>query len=211
MKKTHFLVLAMLCTLSLFGCQKKEEETIGLPDYDKEGNCTETTQEISGSCKIRWKNKSFATNERRYIEFGANLHGTGSRITLVLNATNEALSDGVHITFSRDNQSTLGNLRLDNTQFNMDLSRTTFWVPTGLRLTFDFHPQGTNPPRIYIWRHSNGPQTATTADVSTEALPPHFVPTPTGSSGTGDFGGIILYEATLFNEQYKQNTETKVP
>lgn len=210
MKFRLFTYAAVFALISI-SCQNKPEEIAGLPAFEiVEGSCPSRANEVSGSCKLVWEKQVFTSANKRYIEFGANLSNNGSRVTIVLNSSNKLLTDGVHITFTRDQIRTLGTLRLSGGIFNMDQSRTQFWEPTSLRIGFDFHPQGLSRPKIHIWRSGNGTQTVASADVSTETLG-HFTVDPAGNSASGDISGIILYEATFLGDQYKEQLETKTP
>lgn len=204
-------ILLLISLAFTAACQRVQEERTGLPEYEVvDGECPETGSQVVGSCTLKFKQQAFAKTAKRYLEFGANLSNTGSRVTLVLNATNERLSDGVHLTFVRDNSKVTAYMRLDGGQFDITPARTSSWTPTNLRLGLDFHPRGNNPPGVFIWKTDVGTKTEANADVSTTATPNHFSPTLYGSSGTGEISGIILYEAAFFNDDYKQSPETKV-
>lgn len=181
--------------LAIAGCGDKPQATTSkFPEYTVlEGNCPERSNNLSGTCKIIFK-EQFANS--RSIQFAGSLNKVFSRITFVLNASTPQLTDGVHLTFYRtQNNETNASIRVQGRDFSVLPAKSQFWVPASLALTFDFHPRANQTPHLMIWRNGFS-QSAITADMNSD-YPNTFSENLTGIPNAGGYNGVLLQDATL--------------
>lgn len=198
----HFFSISALIFL-LQACSAGSVDSTSSSSIDTfseiSGSFTSSSQiSIAGTGVILFNQTLSGVNSTQTMDFTIRLLQNSSSITIVNNAANTNLSDGIQLSFSRSGLSISSTIKVNsNTISNVVSGQTNLLDPLLFKIRVQVQDLGT-AFKVYVWDQSSGSfTTSNTLLNSTTDLSP---PAPS-DSGNGNKWGLILNNAQVDQAQ----------